>query len=72
MRNMRVSQKEPLLPTDLLERPWKEVRADLFTLKWKMYLLLVECYSSYVEMANLHHIKFADVTVNLKSGCLRS
>lgn len=43
MHAEHVCQNEPLLPTDLLQRPWKEVRADLFTIKGKMYLLVVDC-----------------------------
>lgn len=41
----RTNHTEPLIPTDLPERPWRKLGAYLFTLKGKMYLLVVDYYS---------------------------
>ena len=63
----RTNHTEPLMPSDLPERPWQKLGADLFTLKGKMYLLVVDYYSRYVEVANLSLTKSADITAHLKS-----
>ncbi|KAJ8375234.1 hypothetical protein SKAU_G00058140 [Synaphobranchus kaupii] len=63
----RTNHTEPLIPTELPERPWQKPGADIFTLKGKMYLLVVDYYSRYVEIANLTHTKSTDITAHLKS-----
>lgn len=63
----RTNHTKPLMPTDLPERPWQKLGADLFTLKGKVYLLVVDYYSRYVEVANLSLTKSADITAHLKS-----
>ena len=63
----RTNHTEPLIPSELPERPWQKLGADLFTLKGKTYLLVVDYYSRYVEVANLSLTKSADIVVHLKS-----
>lgn len=58
---------EPLIPSHLPERPWQRLGADLFTLKSTTYLLVVDCFSRYAEIANLSLTNSADVVVHLKS-----
>ena len=58
---------ETLIRTVLLDKPWQRLGADMFTLKSKSYLLVVDYYSGFIEIANLTDTKAADVTANLKS-----
>lgn len=52
--------------TDLPDRPWQRLAADMFTLKRKSYLLVADYYR-FIEITNLSDIKAADITVHLKS-----
>ena len=63
----RANPKEPLMPTRLPNRPWEELGADLFTLKGSNYLLVIDYFSRYVEIAKLGPTRSADVIVHLKS-----
>ncbi len=49
----RKNVKEPLMPTEMPDRPWQTLGADLFTLKGKTYILVVDYFSRYVEIALL-------------------
>ena len=44
---------EPLIPTPFPDYPWQRVSTDL--LKWKTatYLLIIDYYSGFIEMAKL-------------------
>ena len=46
-------KKEPLLPTPLPDYPWQQLATDLFTLKGKNYLVLVNYFSRYPEVIQL-------------------
>jgi hypothetical protein len=41
----KVQRKEPMIETDLPERTWSKVAADIFHMKVNTYLLLVDYYS---------------------------
>lgn len=58
---------EPLLTTPLPERPWQRVAADLFQWDNARYLVVVDYYSRYIEVANLTTTTTAHVTGKLKS-----
>ena len=48
-------RKEPLVPHDVLQTPWKKLASDLFTLKGEDYLLITDYYSKYpvlLKMSN--------------------
>lgn len=45
------SPPEPLIPTPLLDRPWQIVATDLFQLKGVDYLIVIDYFSRYVEVA---------------------
>ncbi|XP_063750626.1 uncharacterized protein K02A2.6-like [Eleginops maclovinus] len=58
---------EPLLTTTLPERPWQRVAVDLFQWDNAMYLVVIDYYSRYIEVANLTSTTTAHVTGKLKS-----
>lgn len=47
---IRQNPAEPLMPHDPLDRPWKTVGIDLFELKKKTYICLVDYFSKYIEV----------------------
>ena len=63
----RQNRKEPLMPSECPGRPWQKLGADLFLLGSKTYLLVVDYFSRYVEIAQLSHTRSTDVIVHLKS-----
>lgn len=63
----RANPVEPLMPSELPERPWQKVGADLFSLNDNTYLLVVDYYSRFVEIAKLTPTRSEDVIVHLKS-----
>ena len=50
----REQRPEPLIPTARPERLWQLIAADLFQLGNSVYLLVVDYFSRYVEVINLH------------------
>ncbi|XP_023806890.1 uncharacterized protein K02A2.6-like isoform X1 [Oryzias latipes] len=63
----RTNVKEPLMPSQMPDRPWQRLGADLFTLDSKEYLLVVDYFSRFVEIAQLSYTRSMDVVVHLKS-----
>ena len=61
----RVNVAEAAIPSD--HRPWQKVAADLFELKGLLYLLVMDCFYRYVEVAKLSRMTSPDVAVHLKS-----
>ncbi|XP_072237423.1 pro-interleukin-16 [Leuresthes tenuis] len=59
------SAPEPLLMTPLPDRPWQRVAADLFQWDNAMYLVVVDYYSHYTEVANLT----STTTAQMLMGC---
>jgi hypothetical protein len=41
----KVQSNEPMIETDLPEKPWSKVAADLFHMKYNDHLLLMDYYS---------------------------
>ena len=58
---------EPLLTTPLPDRPWQRVGADLFQWNSAMYLVVVDYFSRFIEVAHLTTTTSTHVQQKLKS-----
>ena len=58
---------QPLNPTPLPQLPWQQVATDLFEWKQANYLLVVDYFSRYIEIARLNRPTTSEVVVHLKS-----
>lgn len=58
--------KEPLIPIEIPELPWKKVGSDIFELKKKYFLIIVDYYSNYVEVCHLPNILSNSVIKSMK------
>ena len=59
-------QKEPLLPHDLPMRPWERVATDLFVWNNTNYVLVVDYYSNYFEIAQLANTRSTTAIQHIK------
>ena len=60
-------RKEPLIASNLPEGPWLHVAADLFALKGKIYISVIDYYSRYIEIALLSNKTSSTVIAKMKS-----
>ena len=58
---------QPLTPTTLPQLPWQKVATDLFEWKQATYLLVVDYFSRFIEIARLNQTTTSEVTNHLKS-----
>lgn len=58
--------RQPLLPHAAPARPWEMLGADLFQIKNKYYLLVVDYYSKYVEVVSLADIRSGTIISQMK------
>ena len=58
---------EPLIPSELPELPWQKVGTDLFEWKNHSYLLIVDYYSRFIEIALLNQTTAQEVIRHTKS-----
>ena len=61
------NQKEPLVQGNVPELPWQRVAVDIMTFKGHDYIVVVDCYSKYPEIALLEKRTAACVLNHLKS-----
>ena len=68
-REKRPTQRsEPLMPSELPERPWQSLAADLFELKNKHYLVVIDYYSRWIEIKPLYtNCTAPSVTAKMKA-----
>ena len=63
---------EPLITTPIPDRPWKMIATDLFELKGRDYLLVVDYFSRFVEIGVMQKSKTSSEVVRvLKAICAR-
>ena len=55
------------MPTSFLDRPWQKVGTDIFEWKKSSYLLAIDYYSRYIEVAKLTSTTSKAVVQHLKS-----
>ena len=60
-------QREPLMPHDVPDGPWQNLATDLFQWNDRNYVLVVDYYSRYFEVAQLHNTKATTVINQMKS-----
>lgn len=58
---------KPAIPSELPDRPWQKVAADLFEFKDQHYLLVIDYFSHYVEVARPSRTTSPDLVMHLKS-----
>ena len=63
----RIQHAEPLIPTALPDYPWQKVATDLFQWKGMSYLLVVDYYSRFIEIAKFSVTSSGEVIRHLKS-----
>ncbi|KXJ18236.1 Uncharacterized protein K02A2.6 [Exaiptasia diaphana] len=62
------SHPEPLNPTVMPQRPWQKLAADLMEIKKSQYLVVIDYYSRYIELAKLENSTTSKEVINhLKS-----
>ena len=60
-------QYEPMIPSTLPDRPWQRIGADLFHLNGNTYLLVVDYFSRYPDVAKLSTLTSQSVITALKA-----
>lgn len=65
------NSKQELIPHEVPERSWEKVGVDLFQLKGKDYLLLVDYFSKFVEIIALHTTTSENIIDCLKNIFMR-
>lgn len=63
----RSQRAEPLIPTPLPDLPWQKVATDLFEWNKSTYLLIIDYYSRWIEIARLERSS-AECVVNHTSS----
>jgi len=58
---------EPLITSQFPELPWQKLGTDLFTWKGSNYLLMIDYFSRYIEIAKLNSTTSASVINHLSS-----
>ena len=60
---LRPERKEPLMPSEMLSRPWEQVGMDLFEHGKNTFLLMVDYYSRWIEVRLLQKTQTAEEVI---------
>lgn len=63
----RNQSKMPLLPHRVPKLPWSEVGIDVFEWEQMLYIVAVDYYSNYIEIASISNTKSVTIISKLKS-----
>ena len=63
----QIQHAQPMIPSRLPELPWQKVATDLFEWNKHTYLLIVDYYSRYIEIARLASLTALEVITHTKS-----
>ena len=66
-RQHATNRAEPLIPTELQKFPWQKVATDMLEYQKQSYLVVVDYFSRYVELAKLTTTTSQDIIRHLKS-----
>ena len=61
------AQRQPMISTPLPQYPWEKVATDLFEMDGKVYLLVVDYFSRYMEVQTLSTTTSASIIQALKA-----
>ena len=70
LEHQNKNAKEPMIPSQIPNIPWEKVATDLFTWDKSEYVVIVDYYSRYFEVAKLPDAKSATVITYIKSANL--
>ena len=59
--------KEPLIKTEIPSRPWEKISVDLFQFQGNNYLLTIDRFSSWPEIAKLDNLSSGNTITYMKS-----
>ena len=63
----RPAPVEPMIPTPVPEFPWQRVGIDLMEFRGENYLVLIDYFSKYIELAMLKTLTSQETTNHIKS-----
>ena len=64
---MQSQQAEPLMPAPLPTLPWQKVGVDLFEYKKSSYIVIIDYFSCFIEIAKLTSTSSIAVITHMKS-----
>ena len=63
----QAQRSQPLIPSSLPELPWQKVATDLLEWRKHTYLLIVDYFSRFIEIARLNRTTAEEVILHTKS-----
>ena len=69
VRFARSNTKEPLIPHPVLDGPFQHIAMDILTYAGCDYLVAVDCYSKYSELARINYKTAECVIAHVKGIC---
>ena len=70
--NQPQNPEEPLIPTEIPDRPWSKIGVDLFEFKGQHYLMSVDYFSKWPEINKLDNVSSKNVIQYMKGQFSRS
>ena len=71
LRFARSNSKEPLIPHPVPDGPFQHIAMDILTYAGRDYLVAVDCYSKYPELARIEYKTAECVIAHVKGICAR-